>query len=973
MNNTRYLLNNITNKIPPCELLDNFLDWQNKIDNEVLTILHVNIRNTPKNWDLMCSKLNNVLPILDCLVLTEIKMKEDEAVAYQLRNFTQLNKCRTYRNGGGVMIFYKDCWEVENLGYNFDEAESINIRLTHFDSNVNFIISAIYRSPKNNLDRFLNDLGFWLKNGIKKDDNVILVGDINCCTLKKKSENTKYLNILYENTIIPTINKPTREEMVLDQPTISCIDHINIRLNVNICCNYTSTVITDKVADHYFVATRVSRRERTNIPRRTEIITIFDNKEIQRKIENRNWDELLECNDTQVTYEKMVSMFKEIYKSSTKPAKKTKYNNAIPWVNDKVMEEIRKKQTLLKSWRNNKNNRLIYEQYKIQRNVTTNIIKKEKRIYLFKAFQETRGDMQGTWRLINQLMDRKIKESLEVKLKRNFRITDSSELANKFNCNFIKQIRDIKNKNGGPILDVQFNDYVPHGVNSSMYLRKASESEIKKILKGMKRRGRGIDGIRNVDIIDNWLIFTPVITHLVNLMIQNALIPQPLKTSCITPLYKKGKIDELGNYRPVGSMPIIEKVLEKHINILTKKYLHENHIIPEFQHGFQSGRSTMTLLQEFSNLINTALDQRKCVVVLLLDLSFAFDCTKHDSLLRKFKEIGISHPILTHYFEGRSQRTRIGDTLSAELPVELGLIQGACNSPTWYNIYTYDVKYIARTGSLYMFADDTCIISIHKDVEKAVEIAQKDFINLLKYLYNNEIYLNDKKTEALVLGYKSKEMDMSNHQIYCHNRLCLSLKTYEGQCSCQQVEYKDNARYLGMYLDREFQMKPHALNLNKKLRILNYKFKKINIEYLPFTTKKTIYFSLIDSILRYGVTLYTYAPKYEIEPICKLQGKIKRLLFGNKNVGILTPEKLAIFTHLCLNFSNEKYRQMIQHSYTLRIQRFRRPKVYSIEFGDRRLEYLIPTLLNTYCQEFLDEEKKEIIKQKVKKSLLSHR
>ncbi|KAL1447681.1 hypothetical protein WDU94_000544 [Cyamophila willieti] len=856
------------------------------------------------------------------------------------------------------------------------ESENINFRLTHSDHKVSFIISAIYRSPKLNLETFLNDLNFWLQNAIKRDENIVIVGDINCCTMKKNGENSRYLNTLYNNTVLPTINKPTREEMVEGVPTISCIDHINVRLKQNIYFSNTSTVILDKLADHYYVALRISQKNNNMRRNRTiEYTDILDSRKVQHGIETTDWDELKDITDPTVLHEKIYTKFETIYESSVKTVKKQNNKHTTPWINERVKNAIKTKQNLLKQWRNNKNNRLIYEQYKEQRNITTNMIKKEKRIYLYKLFQEAQGDMKKTWGLINDLMNRKIKEPLDTQLRRNFKTNDLKLLANNFNDKFIDQITEIRNINRGPYLDVKVNDHELHRVNASMYLRKATKNDVFKILKKMKRTGRGIDGIRHRDIITHWLIFTPILTRLVNLMITQAKIPPLLKTSCITPLYKgKGPVDAYKSHRPVGSMPLVEKVLEKHINIQTKKYLDENNIIPDFQHGFQSGRSTMTLLQEFADHINTALDQRKCVVVLLLDLSFAFDTISHSRLIQKFKEIGIFHPIFTSYFEDRKQLTRIGDEKSHEKPVEQGLIQGGVNSPTWYSVYTYDVKYIERTGHLKMFADDSCIVAIHRDVSAAVEIAQKDFINLQKYLYNNEIYLNEKKTEAMVLGFESKKMNMNNHKIYCHSRTCLEMKTYENSfCTCHQIEYSDNVRYLGVYLDREFHMKQHVYNLTKKLRILKYNFDKVHLENLPFSTKKTIYFSLIDSLLRYGATLYTYAPKYALDPLCKMQKRIKKILFGEKQVNCLTPGELAIFVNLTTYFTDERFRRFHQHPYSLRIQRFARPRVYSIEFGDRRLEYLIPTLLNTYCLDFLDEAKKDHIKVNIKKSLLARR
>ncbi|KAL1448499.1 hypothetical protein WDU94_005604, partial [Cyamophila willieti] len=170
------------------------------------------------------------------------------------------------------------------------------------------------------------------------------------------------------------------------------------------------------------------------------------------------------------------------------------------------------------------------------------------------------------------------------------------------------------------------------------------------------------------------------------------------------------------------------------LNIQTKKYLETNNIIPEFQHGFQTGRSTITLLQDFADQINTALDERKSVVVLLLDLTSAFDALDHAKLLKKFDDIGLKHPVFREYLLNRRQRTFFFKEMSEEEPVEQGLCQGGINSPTWFSIYTYDVKYLKREGTLRMFADDSCIVAIHKDVNRAVAMAQRDFINLQKYM-----------------------------------------------------------------------------------------------------------------------------------------------------------------------------------------------------------------------------------------------
>ncbi|KAI5743097.1 hypothetical protein M8J77_014594 [Diaphorina citri] len=118
----------------------------------------------------------------------------------------------------------------------------------------------------------------------------------------------------------------------------------------------------------------------------------------------------------------------------------------------------------------------------------------------------------------------------------------------------------------------------------------------------------------------------------------------------------------------------------------------------------------------------------------------------------------------------------------------------------------------------------------------------------------------------MALGFQSKRVDMSTYKIICHSRQCLADKTYEtNSCSCHPIEYKDQVRYLGVIIDNEIMMKPHVFTLSKKMRTINYKLNKIRADMFPLTTKKTIYFSLIDSILRYGVSIYTYAPQKHIQ------------------------------------------------------------------------------------------------------------
>ncbi|KAI5728725.1 hypothetical protein M8J77_020260 [Diaphorina citri] len=71
-----------------------------------------------------------------------------------------------------------------------------------------------------------------------------------------------------------------------------------------------------------------------------------------------------------------------------------------------------------------------------------------------------------------------------------------------------------------------------------------------------------------------------------------------------------------------------------------------------------------------------------------------------------------------------------------------------------------------------------------------------------------------------------------------------------------------------------------------------------------------------------------------------------------------------------MNFFDPRFRRQADQPHALRVQRFQRAQVYTITYGDRRLDYVMPTLLNKYCQEFLQEKDKEKIKMKIREMVL---
>ena len=108
----------------------------------------------------------------------------------------------------------------------------------------------------------------------------------------------------------------------------------------------------------------------------------------------------------------------------------------------------------------------------------------------------------------------------------------------------------------------------------------------------------------------------------------------PCKSSIIFPLIKKQVLDPeiLKNYRPVANLSFISKIIEKAIATQIHDHLINNDIVDNFQSAYKAGHSCETALLRMYNDIVTTIDRGNGDMLVLLDLSAAFDTIDHDIL-----------------------------------------------------------------------------------------------------------------------------------------------------------------------------------------------------------------------------------------------------------------------------------------------------------------------------------------------------
>jgi hypothetical protein len=376
------------------------------------------------------------------------------------------------------------------------------------------------------------------------------------------------------------------------------------------------------------------------------------------------------------------------------------------------------------------------------------------------------------------------------------------------------------------------------------------------------RKATGTDGISNKLYKSASLYLAAPLTNIINTCISSNSVPSLFKAAdvCAIPKVTSPSLDQL---RPISLLSVPNQLLEHHVLSHTKSSLYP--CIDNSQYAYvPTGSATCALLNIQHHIVDILDDKKyKGCIILSFDFSKAFDCVDHTTLVNKLLSCNLPTQFVSwikSYLTNRTQRVRIGNTVSSYLPCTSGVPQGSKVGPLLFDLYTSEIRPFHSSTHHSKYADDTELIlpvPLNMDFDDLSIIINDEIENMKLVSSSINLKLNVDKTKLLPILKRGYDRDIfSNHILYC-----------------------DSLRLLGVFFNNNLNWQDHFNNRIKQCSRRVFALKIIK-RLLPRKNLIMIYQSLVLSVLEYANPLFLCLPKNIQQKIDALQKRCHFIIDG---------------------------------------------------------------------------------------------
>ena len=451
------------------------------------------------------------------------------------------------------------------------------------------------------------------------------------------------------------------------------------------------------------------------------------------------------------------------------------------------------------------------------------------------------------------------------------------------------------------------------------------------------------------------------------------MYPKNWKTGRVTPAYKKGEKSDKENYRPLTMLNLNSKILESIVCDSIDKHLSSTGILHLNQWGFKKGISTESLLLYLTETWKKAIDSGYKIGVIFVDFKKAFDTIDHQVLKYKLQAVGIAgdlHEWIVDYLLDRKQYVEINGVRSSIRLVEIGVPQGSLLGPRLYAVYANDLPDATVLGYIHMFADDTTIYYIGKEIEEIVDILNLILKDFEVWCSKNRLTVHTGKTEAMIISARPFTGPMKPI-IFGNSYIQFTTKT-----TC-----------LGEVVDNKLSWRPHIDSLHKKYGG-KLKFLK-HMKGLPTSVLEEVYYKGIVPSVTYCIAVWGTCSISIFNDLEQLHIKAAKLIYKIPSV---TPDLdvLRIENWKPLNYTYKRRLATLMYQvkaktlpepltdlfelnkndnrYSLRNKNDYSRIRYNNEYGRNSVRYRGPIVWNNIPQNLKDAETQQSFKAKLKRA-----
>lgn len=834
----------------------------NKILNSIqkFSVVHQNAQSATNKVDELSLMADELQP--DVFIISEHGFKPETVGLFRIENYELANSFeRSHFKGGGVAVFVKSELTFHPLKVNHTcdlDFEVCGIKII-LNSGGNIKLIGLYRSPNGCSDTFFKHFEILLNSINCKSSKFLIIGDFNIDVLNHTDPLTqRFRDILNSFGLIWSVDSPTR----VTTTSSTAID--NVITNIP---DASVTVLNAAISDHFALETVINRfSPEIQIPlpkikrdMRAENIALLNTF-----LNDESWlflnyydgadESFTAFHDRFIFYLNATCPFKEF-----KERKKTTRNS---WMTREILNLRNQLKFYYSIYVHSKCEqfRAFYRNFK---NNYRKAIKSAKAREIEVKLKNCENFSKTAWNIIKEVTQqpKSLNKTQISKLKiQNEIITDPFKVADEFNAYFssaalpepcFKDSKSSVESFMGPV--------------SSMALYPVSEQEVTRVIQGLKdKKSCDIDGI------SVWLLkrcfkqlLTPL-TKLINMSFEQGIFPSVLKTAKVTPIFKKDDPCLASNYRPISILPVMSKVFEKVFLTRFEQFLDRFHIISSEQFGFRKNKSTIDAVTTLIESVVDGLERKEHVLSIFLDLSKAFDCVHHETLLYQLTTCGVRglpHEWLSSYLWDRNQCVQIANSLSGKVEMAYGVPQGSILGPVLFLLYVNKLNSSILKGNVVQYADDTTLC-IRAKTKHELEI--NSFLELNSCIqYFSTLNLKANSSKSTVINFCLHSQEIKNYiAVMADDDL---------------LEETDSTKFLGMHLDRGLTWNDHIESVCSKVSSGIYVLRNL-VKFCSLDILKTAYFGLVYPHLKYGLRLWGSCSKYKFERVFRSQKRAVRII-----------------------------------------------------------------------------------------------